>query len=79
MDRELKQIESDAYRQVQQIQGDADAQAVAIYADAHNQDPGLTTASSRAAESYASTLDSDSVVVLSTEGDYFKQLTHMNR
>ena len=38
-DRELQQIESEAYRKVQEIQGKADAEATEIYAKAYNNSP----------------------------------------
>jgi membrane protease subunit HflC len=38
-ERDLLEIESEAYRQVQQIQGRADAEASGIYAGAYNQNP----------------------------------------
>jgi len=38
-ERELKRIQSEAYRTAQEIQGKADAEAIQIYADAYNRDP----------------------------------------
>ena len=75
-DKDLKRIQSDAYRKVQEIRGTADAQASQIYAAAY-------TASPRAADFYAflKTLDtyeaalgSDATVVLTTDSDLFRLL-----
>jgi modulator of FtsH protease HflC len=77
-ERDLNEIQSNAYRQVQQIKGDADAKATEIYARAYTQNP-------QAAEFYAflKTLDTyrkiftkDSTIVLSTDSDLFQLLKH---
>ncbi len=39
MQRELDQIQSEAYQKAQEIQGKADALAIKIYANAYNRDP----------------------------------------
>lgn len=75
-DKDLKRIQSDAYRRVQEIRGAADAKASEIYAAAY-------TASPRAADFYAflKTLDTyetalggDATVVLTTDSDLFRLL-----
>jgi len=75
-ERDLNEIQSNAYRQVQQIRGEADAKASEIYAKAYTQDP-------QAAEFYRflKTLDTyrkiftkDSTIVLSTDGELFQLL-----
>jgi modulator of FtsH protease HflC len=72
-ERDLNEIQSNAYRQVQQIRGESDAKATEIYARAYTQD-------SQAAEFYAflKTLETyhkiftkDSTLVLSTDSDIF--------
>src|ERR1700752_2011702 len=77
-ERDLNEIQSNAYRQVQQIRGESDAKATEIYARAYTQD-------SQAAEFYAflKTLETyhkifikDSPLVLSTESDIFALLKH---
>ena len=77
-ERDLNEIQSNAYRQVQQIRGEADAKATEIYARAYTQDP-------QAAEFYAfvKTLDiyhkifsKNSTLVLSTDSDIFALLKH---
>jgi membrane protease subunit HflC len=77
-ERDLNEIQSNAYRQVQQIRGEADAKATEIYARAYTQN-------SQAAEFYAflKTLETyhkiftkDSTLVLSTDSDIFTLLKH---
>jgi membrane protease subunit HflC len=73
MDRELKQIESEAYRKVQDIEGAADAKATAIYAEAHNLDPSLYRLL-KSLEGYKKSIDEETWLFLSTDSDYFKPL-----
>lgn len=75
-ERELKKIQSGAYRTAQEIIGKADAEATAIYAEAYNQNQ-----SSRefyrflkTMETYKTTLSEKDWMVLSTKGDFFKYL-----
>jgi modulator of FtsH protease HflC len=77
-ERDLNEIQSNAYRQVQQIRGESDAKATEIYARAYTQN-------SQAAEFYAflKTLETyhkiftkDSTLVLSTDSDIFALLKH---
>ena len=72
-ERELKEITSEAYRLAQEIKGRADAEAADIYAGAYN----------RNAEFYRfiktmqvlrETLDSNTVLVLSTNSDFLRYL-----
>jgi membrane protease subunit HflC len=73
-ERDLRAIESEAYRQVQTIQGKADAEATAIYARAYNQSPearefyGFT----RALETYRGAFRGDTTVVFTTEGSLLR-------
>jgi membrane protease subunit HflC len=73
----LKEIESEAYREVQRIKGEADAKATATYAAAHNLDPGLYRLL-KSLDSYKASVDEDSWVILSTDSDYFAPLVDMN-
>jgi membrane protease subunit HflC len=75
-ERDLRQIESDAYRKVEEIMGQADAKASGIYAKAY-------TASPRAAEfyrftktldTYRKTLDGGTTLILTTDSDLFRLL-----
>lgn len=72
-ERELKRIESEAYRTVQEIKGQADAQATSTYAAAHNRDPELYRLI-KSLESYRKSFDEDSWLILSTDSDYLRPL-----
>jgi modulator of FtsH protease HflC len=72
-ERELKKIESEAYRKSQEIMGKADAEATTIYAAAYGRSPELYRFL-RTMETYRSTVDAKSTLVLSTEGDLFRYL-----
>jgi len=72
-DRELKQITSEAYRTAQEIKGKADAEAADIYAAAYNRDPDFYRFM-KTMEIFRTTLDADTVMVLSTDGDFLKYL-----
>ena len=70
-ERELKTIESGAFKDAEKIRGEADAKATDIYAEAYNRDPGFYKLV-RSLESYGKTIDEESWVVLSSDSDYFK-------
>ncbi|HSJ04469.1 MAG: protease modulator HflC [Verrucomicrobium sp.] len=79
-ERDLREIESAAYRKVQEIQGEADAEATSIYAQAYN-------ISAEAAdfyqfvktmETYKTALGTDSTLILTTGSDFFKYLKNMH-
>lgn len=72
-ERELQRIESEAYRTAQQIRGQADAEATSIYADAYNLDPEFYQFL-KTMDTYKTTLDSNTTMVLSTKSDYFQYL-----
>jgi membrane protease subunit HflC len=72
-DKELKQITSEAYKQAQGIRGSADAEAIAIYAEAYNKDPDFYSFM-KTLETYKNTVDDNTTVVLTTDGDYYKYL-----
>ncbi len=78
-ERELKTVESEAYRAAQEIRGKADAEATALYATAYNQ-----SAESRefyrflkTLNTYEKTLSEEDMLILSTKGDYFRYLEKM--
>jgi len=75
-ERDLKKIESEAYRTAQEIMGKADAEATTIYARAYNQSPDAREFYRfiKTMESYQNTLSEKDWLVLSTEGDYFNFL-----
>ncbi len=74
--RDINQIESDAYRQVQAIQGKADGEATAIYAQAFNQSPEARDfyAFQRSMEAYRTTFQKDTTVILTTDNAFLKYL-----
>ncbi|MDX2495405.1 MAG: protease modulator HflC [Desulfuromusa sp.] len=73
MQRELKEISSEAYRKTLEFRGAADAEAAAIYADAYNQDKDFYTFL-RTMESYKKTVNSKGKLIISTDSEYFKYL-----
>jgi len=76
MEKELKRITSEAYKTAQGIRGKADAGAVAIYAESYNNDPDFY-AFLKTLETYGGTVDSNTTIILSTDGDYYKYLKSM--
>jgi membrane protease subunit HflC len=72
-DRDLKVITSDAYRRSQEIKGKADAEAADIYASAYNKGPEFYRFM-RTMEIYKETLDKETILVLSTDGDFLRYL-----
>jgi len=73
MEKELSQIRSSAYRKVQEIRGKADAEAARIYGDAYNGDPEFY-AFSRTLEAYKEGQNKNSVMILTTDSDYYRYL-----
>lgn len=73
MEKELKRIDSEAYKKAQGIKGEADAKATRIYAKAYNRDPAFYSFV-KALETYKSTLDRETWLILTTDSDYFKYL-----
>lgn len=73
MQRELKEISSEAYRKVLEVRGAADAEAAAIYASAYNQDKEFYTFT-RTLESYKKGIQKNGRLVISTDSDYYKYL-----
>jgi membrane protease subunit HflC len=72
-ERELKVIESEAYRRTQEIMGKGDAEAAGIYSEAYNRNRELY-GFLRTMETYRSTIDKDSWLVLSTNASLFRYL-----
>ncbi len=73
MEKELRQIRSSAYRQVQEIQGRADAEATSIYGAAYSADSEFY-AFSRTLEEYKVGQNRNSVMILTTDSDYYRYL-----
>ena len=82
MEKELRQIRSNAYRQVQEIQGKGDAEATNVYGEAYGGDPEFY-AFSRTLEAYKEGQNKNSVMILTTDSDYYRYLkeagTHPGR
>jgi membrane protease subunit HflC len=72
-ERELKVIESQAYRKTQDSMGRGDAEAAAIYADAYNRSRELYRFL-KTMETYRNTIDESSWLVLSTRADLYRYL-----
>jgi len=72
-ERLLQEITSDAYRQAQEIKGDADAKAARIYASAYNKDPEFYRFL-KTMEVYKETMDKDTLLVLSSDGEFLRYL-----
>ena len=75
-DRDLREIESTAYRKVQEIQGTADAEATRIYAEAFNKSPQAVEFYGfvKTMETYRKILLGDTSIVLSTDSELFRLL-----
>jgi modulator of FtsH protease HflC len=75
-ERDLNEIQSNAYRQVQQIRGEADAKASEIYAKAYTQDPQAAEFYTflKTLETYRKIFTKDSTIVLSTDSELFQLL-----
>lgn len=71
--RELDQIESEAYKTSQQIIGGADAKATKIYSDAYSLDADFYQLM-RTLESYKNTMNENNTLILSTDSEFYKYL-----
>jgi len=72
-ERELKRIQSEAYRKAQEIKGKADAEATRIYAEAYNLDPEFYQFM-KTLDTYRTTLEKETWLVLSTDSEFLKYL-----
>jgi modulator of FtsH protease HflC len=73
MEKELRQLRSTAYRQVQEINGKADAAATRIYGEVFGRDPEFY-AFSRTLEVYGEKANKNSVLILTTDSDFYRYL-----
>jgi len=80
-ERDLNQIQSEAYRRVEEIRGEADAKAAAIYAAAYNHSPGAVQFYEfiRTMDAYKSIIADNTTLILSTDSDLFKFLQNMGQ
>lgn len=75
MEKDLRQIRSAAYRQVQELRGEADAEATRIYGEAYSRDPEFY-AFSRTLEVYGEGGNPNSMLILTTDSDYYRYLKY---
>lgn len=75
-DRDLQRIQSEAYREAQEVRGGADAESTRIYAGAYDQSAEARRfyTFQKTLEAYGLTIDSDTVLVLSTDSELFRLL-----
>jgi membrane protease subunit HflC len=80
-ERDLKQIESEAYRQVQTIEGKADAEASSIYAAAYNQNEQSREFYEflRSMDTYKTAFDRGTSLVLTTDSGFLRYLKGVNQ
>ena len=80
-ERDLMQIESEAYKAVQEIRGVADATATQIYADAFNQSADSVDFYEfiKTMETYQEMLDRETMLILTTDSDIFRFLKNVER
>jgi len=72
-EKELKRIQSEAYRKAQEIKGKADAEATRIYAQAYNLDAEFYQFM-KTLETYKTSLDTSTWLLLSTDSEFLKYL-----
>jgi len=72
-ERDLQQIESEAFKTAEQTRGTADAEATQIYAAAYSKDPDFYQFL-KTLETYRSSLDEDVTLVLSSNSEFLKYL-----
>ena len=73
MQRELKQITSEAYRQAEEIRGLADAEAADIYAAAYNRDPDFYRFY-QTLQLYREAFDENMLLLMTTGSDFLKYI-----
>ena len=78
-EKELKTIQSEAFRDAEEIKGKADAQAAAIYAAAYDRSSASRDlyAFLKSMETFEKTFDNQTSIILSTESELFKYLKSM--
>jgi membrane protease subunit HflC len=77
LQKDLNEIESEAYYEAQKIKGIADAQAIEIYANAYNRDPDFY-GFMRTLEAYSKTFNQKSTLILTTDSDLLKYMKNRN-
>ena len=79
-ERDLRTIQSVAFRTAEEIKGKADAKAASIYAGAYNQSTAAKNLYSfvKSMETFESTFDSTTTIILSTDSELYKFLNDLN-
>lgn len=77
MEKELREIRSTAYKEVQEVRGKGDATATKIYGDAYSRDKDFY-AFSRTLENLKAGKNDNSVLMLTTDSDYYRYLKDAN-
>ena len=79
-ERDLKEIQSVAFRQAEEIMGDADGKAAAIYASAYNKSSQSKSlyAFLKSMETFENTFSSKTSVILNTDNELYKFLKRMD-
>jgi len=72
-ERDLQEIESEAFKRAQKLKGAADAEATIIYAEAYGKDPEFYSFV-QSLEIYREALGKDNTLILSTDADFLKYL-----
>lgn len=75
-ERDLQEIESQAYRQVLEIRGRADARATEIYASAYNQSEEAVAFYEfiKSLEAYETVMQGDTTLIMTTDSDLFQYM-----
>ncbi|NQX01243.1 protease modulator HflC [bacterium] len=78
-ERDLLQIESEAYRKEQEIVGKADAEATGIYANAYNSSPSAADFYQfvKTLDTYKKTLGKDTTTIFTSNSDLFRLFKHV--
>ncbi|MDP4283495.1 MAG: protease modulator HflC [Bacteroidota bacterium] len=78
-ERELKLIQSEAFKEAEQIKGKADARSASIYADSYNQSEKSRNlyAFLKSMESFEKTFDDKTSLIISTNSEFYKYLKSM--
>ena len=79
-ERDLREIESNAYKRVQELRGEADAEATRIYAEAYNKSAEAREFYGflKTLDTYRSVLGNQTNVILSTDSELFRLLEKTN-
>ncbi|KQC10600.1 MAG: hypothetical protein APR54_11820 [Candidatus Cloacimonas sp. SDB] len=76
-EREKTVILAEAYKEAQMLRGEGEAEAIRIYAESFNQDPEFYQFY-RTMESYQSSLDENTTILLSPENEYIKYINNLS-